>query len=421
MNLLKISTNNLKDKPLTTSLSILLMALGIAIISLLLLAGKQIEEKFTRNVAGIDMVVGAKGSPLQLILASIYQIDSPTGNISMEEANRLTRSPLVKSTIPLSMGDSYQGYRIVGSNEKYLAHFQAEFETGKVFSGAMEMVVGSKVAKNLGLKVGDTFASQHGFDGEGKAHEEKQFKVVGILKTTNSVLDALLITPLESVWAVHDEHHEEEVGKGANALKLLEEEHHDEEHHEEEHHHEDDSKEITALLVKFRNPAMGMMLARSINQNSTLQTATPAIEINRLFALLGVGVDALKWIALVIIIVSGLSVFVSLYNSLKERKYEMALMLSMGASRTKLFLLLLLEGLIISVIGFVIGIFLSRLGLWIMSENVEQNFHYDFNVLSLLTEEFYLFLGALFIGLLAAAIPSLGIYNINISKTLADE
>jgi putative ABC transport system permease protein len=394
------------------------MALGIAIISLLLLAGKQIEEKFSRNVAGIDMVVGAKGSPLQLILASIYQIDSPTGNISMEEANRLTRSPLVKSTIPLSMGDSYQGYRIVGSNEKYLEHFQAEFETGKVFSKAMEMVVGSKVAKNLGLKVGDAFSSQHGFDKEGEAHKEKQFKVVGILKTTNSVLDALMITPLESVWAVHDEHHEEEVGKGANALKLLEEE---QPETGEEHHQEEDSKEITSLLVKFRNPAMGMMMARSINQNSTLQTATPAIEINRLFALLGVGVDALKWIALVIIIVSGLSVFVSLYNSLKERKYEMALMLSMGASRTKLFLLLLLEGLIISVIGFVIGIFLSRFGLWIMSENVEQNFHYDFNVLSLLTEEFYLFLGALFIGLLAAAIPSLGIYNINISKTLADE
>ena len=418
MNLLKISTNNLKDKPLTTSLSILLMALGIAIISLLLLAGKQIEEKFTRNVAGIDMVVGAKGSPLQLILASIYQIDSPTGNISMEEANRLTRSPLVKSTIPLSMGDSYKGYRIVGSNEKYLAHFQAEFETGKMFSKTMEIVIGSKVAKNLNLKIDDVFSSQHGFDKEGQAHKEKQFKVVGILKTTNSVLDQLMVTPLESVWAVHEEHHEEEAGKGANVLKLLED---DSVGANSIRPVQEDSKEITSLLVKFRNPVMGMMMARSINQNSTLQTATPAIEINRLFALLGVGVDALKWIALVIIIVSGLSVFVSLYNSLKERKYEMALMLSMGASRTKLFLLLLLEGLIISVIGFVIGIFLSRLGLWIMSENVEQNFHYDFNVLSLLTEEFYLFLGALLIGLLAAAIPSLGIYNINISKTLADE
>lgn len=417
MNLLKISWSNLKDKPLTSFLSILLMALGIAIISLLLLAGKQLEEKFTRNVAGIDMVVGAKGSPLQLILASIYQIDAPTGNISLAEANRLTRNPLVKSAIPLSMGDSYQGYRIVGTNEKYLQHFEAEYESGKVFSGAMEMVVGSKVAKNLELKVGDTFASQHGYDQEGDVHEEKKFKVVGILKNTNSVLDQLMVTPLESVWAVHDSHHEEEAGKGANALKLLEEE----TSMDEEHHHEEEAKEITSMLIKFRNPAMGMMMARSINQNTTMQTASPAIEINRLFALMGFGIDTLKIIALVIIIVSGLSVFVSLYNSLKERKYEMALMLSMGASRTKLFFLLLLEGLIISIIGFGFGVALSRLGLWLMSKNVEQNFHYDFNVLSLLTEEFWLLLGALFIGLLAAAIPSLGIYKIDISRTLADE
>ena len=417
MNLLKISTSNLKDKPLTSFLSILLMALGIAIISLLLLAGKQIEEKFTRNVAGIDMVIGAKGSPLQLILSSIYQIDAPTGNIPMEEATRLTRSPLVKSVIPLSMGDNYQGYRIVGTNPKYLEHFQAEFEQGKVFENAMEIVAGAKVAKNLGLKIGDSFASQHGYDQEGHAHDAKKFKVVGVLKNTNSVLDQMMVTPLESVWAVHnEEHHEEEAGKGANALKLLEED-----NNVGANMPVDEGKEITSMLVKFRNPAMGMMMARSINLNSTLQTATPAIEINRLFALMGFGIDALKLIALVIIIVSGLSVFVSLYNSLKERKYEMALMLSMGASRTRLFFLLLLEGLIISILGFVIGIILSRLGLWIMSENVEQNFHYDFNVLSLLKEEFWLFLGALFIGLLAAAIPSLGIYNINISKTLADE
>lgn len=414
MNLLKISTSNLKDKPLTSFLSILLMSLGIGIISLLLLAGKQIEEKFTRNVAGIDMVIGAKGSPLQLILSSIYQIDAPTGNISMEEANRLTRSPLVKSVIPLSMGDSYQGYRIVGSNQKYLDHFEAQFADGKSFKQAMEIVLGAKVAKNLGLKVGDSFASQHGFNEEGDAHKEKKFRVVGVLKTTNSVLDQIMITPLESVWAVHESHEPEEEGKGVNALKLL-----DENPSSDTHNQQD--QQITSMLVKFRNPAMGMMMARSINLNSTMQTAMPAIEINRLFALMGFGIDALKLIALVIIIVSGLSVFVSLYNSLKERKYEMALMLSMGASRTKLFFLLLLEGLIISIVGFVIGIFLSRLGLWIMSENVEQNFHYDFNVLSLLTEEFWLFLGALFIGLLAAAIPSLGIYKIDISRTLADE
>jgi putative ABC transport system permease protein len=278
-------------------------------------------------------------------------------------------------------------------------------------------VVGAKAARNLGLKVGDSFASQHGYDGEGDHHEESKFKVVGILKQSNSVLDQVLITPLESVWAVHEHHEAEEAGKGANALKLLTEDEHSEQG--EEHHEE--AKEITAMLVKFRNPAMGMMISRSINENSTMQTATPAIEMNRLFALMGVGIDTLKLIALVIIIVSGISVFVSLYNSLKERKYEMALMLSMGASRTKLFLLLLSEGLIISVIGYVVGVFLSRLGLGVMAQNVEQNFHYDFGVLYLLAEEVWLLAGALVIGLLAAAIPSLGIYKIDISRTLADD
>lgn len=393
------------------------MALGIGIISLLLLVSKQLDEKFTRNVKGIDMVIGAKGSPLQLILASIYQIDAPTGNIPLEEATKLTRSPLVKTAIPLSMGDNYQGYRVIGTNEKYLQHFEVEYAEGKVFSKAMEVVAGAKAAQNLELKVGDSFVSQHGYDGEGHKHDEQKFKVTGILKTNNSVVDQLILTPLESVWAVHEHHEEGEqhADSGANALKLLEE---GGSHNEE---HEEEPKEITSMLIEFRNPALGMMMARNINQNTTLQTATPAIEINRLFALLGVGLDTLKWIALVIIIVSGLSVFVSLYNSLKERKYEMALMLSMGATRIRLFLLLLLEGLMISIIGYAAGVLLSRLGLWVMAENVEKNFHYDFNVLSLLPEEMYLMLGALVIGLLAAALPSLGIYRINISRTLADE
>jgi putative ABC transport system permease protein len=107
------------------------MSLGIAIISLLLLVGKQLEEKFTRNIQGIDMVLGAKGSPLQLILAAVYQIDSPTGNINMDEAMRFTRNPMVQSAIPLSMGDSYQGYRIIGTTPKYIEHFRENLNKEK--------------------------------------------------------------------------------------------------------------------------------------------------------------------------------------------------------------------------------------------------------------------------------------------------
>ncbi len=164
-----------------------------------------------------------------------------------------------------------------------------------------------------------------------------------------------------------------------------------------------------------------MTMPRNINQNSKLQAAVPAIEVNRLFELLGIGIDGLQILAAVIMLISGISVFVSLYNSLKERKYEMALMLSMGASRTRLFIMLLLEGIILSVIGFFAGILLSRLGIYLISNQLSKKFHFDIKQFSLQTGEIYLFFGALIVGILAAAIPSVGIYRINISKTLAED
>jgi putative ABC transport system permease protein len=421
MNLLRISWANLRDKALSSFLSTLLMALGVTIISLLLILNKQLTEQFTKNVRGVDLVIGAKGSPLQLILASIYQIDAPTGNIPLAEATRLTQSPLIKESIPLALGDNYRGYRIVGTNGKYLTHYGATLATGKPFAEPLDAVVGAKVARLTGLKLGDRFAGSHGLTaGEGHEHDELKYRVVGLLAPSNSVADQLILTPVASVWKIHE--HEEHEGEHPDE---------GEEHHDETRSADlqvgtapppdDPSQEITALLVKVRNPLAKLTLPRAINDNSKLQAASPAIEINRLFTLLGFGLDTLQYIALAIIVISGISVFVSLYNSLKERRYEMALMLSMGASRTRLFLLLLVEGLMIALLGFAAGILLSRLGLFILGQNVEQNFHYDLNAFTLLPEEGYLLLGTLLIGLLAAALPSLGIYRINISRTLAEE
>ena len=174
------------------------------------------------------------------------------------------------------------------------------------------------------------------------------------------------------------------------------------------------------MLIKFRNP-MGMMLARGINQNSKLQAALPQIEINRLFELLGVGIENLQKLAIAIMLIAGISVFVSLYNSLKERRYEMALMLSMGATRTQLFGMLLLEGLALALIGFVLGVLLSRIGVLLFSARVESQYHYDLKSLTILPEEWLLLAGAIGVGILAAALPALGIYRMNISRTLAEE
>ncbi|MGV3557341.1 ABC transporter permease [Larkinella arboricola] len=413
MNLLKISWANLKDKPLSSFLSGLLMTLGITIISLLLLLNKQLDEQFSRNVKGIDMVLGAKGSPLQLILSSIYQIDAPTGNIPLEEAERLTRNPMIKTAIPLSMGDSYQTFRIVGTDKKYVDHFEATVGQGTLFQKELEATIGARVAEVTGLKIGDTFSGSHGLDGEGEEHGQAQYKVVGIFNPSNTVIDQLILTPLSSVWAIHAHHDEHE----SESVEDLEEDH----DHEHDHEHEaEEAREITSMLIKFRNP-MGMMIARGINNNSKLQAALPSIEINRLFSLLGIGVDTLRGLAVAIMLIAGISVFVSLYNSLKERRYEMALMLSMGAGRTQLFGMLLLEGLVLSLIGFVLGLILSRIGLLLFSMQAEQNFHYSLNDISILPEEWLVLGVAVLIGILAAALPALGVYRMNISRTLAEE
>lgn len=406
MNLLKISWHNLLDKPLSSFLSGLLMTFGITIISLLLLLGRQLTEQFTKNSKGIDMVLGAKGSPLQLILSSVYQVDAPTGNIPLDEARRLTQNPMIKTAIPLAMGDSYRSFRIVGTTQAYLAHFGATVAQGKPFANDMEAVIGPRVADATGLKIGDTFAGSHGLDASGEDHNEKAYNVVGILSPTNTVADQLILTSVSSIWAIH-EHHDEVPGSA--------------EHHEEAGAEPDAApREITSMLIKFRNP-MGMMLARGINQNSKLQAALPQFEVNRLFELLGVGIENLQKLAIAIMIIAGISVFVSLYNSLKERRYEMALMLSMGATRTQLFGMLLLEGLALALIGFGLGLVLSRVGVLLFSARVESQYHYDLKSLAILPEEWLLLAGAVGVGVLAAALPSLGIYRMNISRTLADD
>ncbi len=405
MNIFKISIANIKEKKLNSFLSVLLLTFGIGIISLLLLLNKQLDDQFKKNIRGIDMVVGAKGSPLQLILSSIYHIDSPTGNIPLDEVNQLKRNPFVKAIIPLSMGDNYQNFRIIGTNLSYQAHFEAKLAQGKDFEKPLEVTIGAKVARVTGLQLGDHFASAHGLDDEGDAHDAHEYKVTGVFEPNESVIDQLIVTSMESIWDVHQ--HSKEDTRGEIA-----------EEGSESHEH---PKEITSALIKFRSPMGLMTLPRLVNSSTSMQAALPSIEINRLLSLLGVGIETLRALALIIIFIAGLSVFISLYNSLRERKYEMALMLSMGASRQNLFFMLLLEGLLLALLGYFCGTVLSRLGLFLFSHAAEQDFHYSLYQFKILTEEIYLFAGAMVVGLLAALIPSLGIFKINISRTLAED
>lgn len=402
-------------------LSLVLFALGVGLISLLLLLNTQLQEKFEKNLAGIDLVIGAKGSPLQLILNSMYHIDAPTGNVTIDEVKAFLnpKHPLIKTAVPLSVGDSYKGYRIVGTNHTILDLYNAEIDKGKLWVKPFEVTLGAGIAEELNLKVGDKFFSSHGFvlDENLEHSDTEPFEVVGILQPTGSVIDQLILTASQTTWLVH-EHEAEESAEEA--------------HPEENHHHEDygdvntpllnfPDKEITSVLAIFKaRNYQALNMQRAINENTDLQAATPAIEINRLYNMMGAGEEALRALALVIIFVSGLSVFISLYSSLKERRYELALMRVMGSSPGKIFTLIVLEGLLLAVLGYIIGIVLSHTSMEILSGVMEKSYRYSFSGRIFLKEELYLLGAALVIGFVAAVIPAIQARNTDISETLAE-
>ncbi len=444
MNIFKLSFKNIFHKPVGTILSIVLLTLAVGIISILIHLNSSIENQMNNNLKGVDMVVGAKGSPLQLILSSVYHVDSPTGNISLADANSITNNRMVKNSTKLSFGDNFKGFKIVGTEKNFLELYNCKFENGRVWEKSLEAVVGKKAAEILNLKIGDEFISTHGLGDYGESHEDSKFKVVGVLDYSGSVADQLILTSLESVWDIHKEHdhnhdHDEEQDHDHDEEHDHDhdeehdhdhdEEHdhdHDEEHdhdHDEEHDHGDeDEKEITSILIKFDSPMNIISFPRYINEETNMQAAVPSYEISRLFKIFGIGLETLTYLAYLIMFVSGLSLFLNLLNSLRERKYEMALIRTIGGTKIQTSLMLFYESIILCIIGFFGGIILSRIGILVTSNLLEESLNYSISIpIFLSSQELLLLIFSISIGIISCIIPAFNVYKMNISKTLTDE
>ncbi|MBT7575243.1 ABC transporter permease [Flavobacteriaceae bacterium] len=405
MNIFKLSIKNIFNKPLSSFISLALLILGIGIISLLLQLNTLIKDQMDNNLRGIDMVVGAKGSPLQLILSSVYHIDSPTGNISLKDAENISKNRMVGSSIKILYGDNHKGFRIVGAEKKFIELYKGVIKEGTEWNNPYEVLVGSKVYEKLNINLGDNLVSSHGLRETGQSHDEGTFKVVGLLKPSNSVIDQLIITSPESVWDIHDTHNHEDDHKHE---------------HEDDHENEYDDREITAMLIKFKSPMNIIQFPRQINENTNLQAAVPSYEISRLFKLFGFGIETLSYLAYLIILVSGFSLFINLFNSMRERKYEMALIRTLGASRFQLSSMITLESLVLTISGFVLGILFSRFGVMFVSSLMEESINYNFSSFKILNEEYWLLGLSILIGIISSLIPAIQVYKMNISKILAD-
>ena len=175
------------------------------------------------------------------------------------------------------------------------------------------------------------------------------------------------------------------------------------------------------MLIKFKSPMNIIQFPRQINENTNLQAAVPSYEISRLFKLFGFGIETLTYLAYLIIIVSGFSLFINLFNSMNEKKYEMAFIRTLGASRFQLSRMIIFESFILTILGFIIGLLFSRFGVMFTSFLIDKNINYNLNTIEILNQEYWLFGLSILIGLMASIIPALQVYKMNISKILADE
>ena len=397
MKTIALAWRYLWSRPLGAALNLLLLSLGLASIAFLVLVGHQLNKAFERDLAGIDLVVGAKGSPMQLILSGVFHIDVPPGNVPLQAVQGLAGHPMVASVIPISLGDNFQGFRIVGTSHAYPKHYQATLAQGRLWEAPMQVVLGATVARQLGAALGNTFVGSHGLGGNGHAHGESAYTVVGILAPGGSVLDRLILTDTASVWKVHEDH----TAVDADDRAVMQEE-----------------RDVTLALVRYKTPMAALSLPRFVNTRTEMQAAAPALEITRLLSMLGIGTDVLQAFAGVLLLTAGLSVFIALWSAVRERRADLALLRMLGAPPAKIAALLLTEALWLGVLAAGLGVILGQ-G---MATVIGRMLSLDNSLLigGLVWPPALWVVPALALGvaLAAAALPALGAYRVRVFELL---
>lgn len=357
MSVVKLVLAGLRQRPATWAFHALLLAVAVGITLAVGLVRSGAGARIERDLAGVDLVVGAPGSPMQLILSTLLASDAPTGNIPLQTLERLERDPLVSEAVPVSLGDSIGDIRIVGTTPAYGELYGAGMGEGRWWTGSMQAVLGADAARRLGLGIGDTFTGAHGFGPSAHEHAGHPYTVVGILEPTGSVADRLALTSLESVWDLHAPHEEaSHEGEAAHA---------DEEH---AHAHEGEaageahaaSDQITAVLVRYRSPLAAVTLAPRLGREPGIQAASPAREAQRLNALIGDTAGLLERLGQALLALAGIGFVIALGAAVLTRRREIALLKALGAGPGLLARYLLLEGALLGLAGGLVGVGLGR-------------------------------------------------------------
>lgn len=409
-NAFSLAISSIFNKPLSSFLSVFSVACAIGLLCGLSLLMNGIENGFSKNSKHIDVVIGAKGSPLQLVLSSVYQIDIPNGNIEIDDAKKIEKNAQIKKAVPIAVGDSYKGWRVVGTTSDYLGLYDLTITQGRIFQKPFEVLAGA----STGLKIGDTFNASHGFSIDSDdVHDAYLYHVVGVLERSGTVADKLLITPYQSVQMLHSYHGD-----------------HDEEHGNQNHHHDTPEEEaqeealghqITALLVQVKTPMAIMTLPREINNVENLLAASPSYEMARLSKNFGIGESFIYFLSLGLMVISVLMIFSNLASNLVVRQYDLAVIRVLGASPSMIFATVLFEGALIGMAGAITGLGIGHMITYITVSNTPslQAMIMPLDMLKFQMQDLCLLLLGIGSGCLAALLPAQAASKMNITTLLS--
>ena len=418
MTLFTILWKSLWNRRLTSVLTIFSIALSV----LLLLGIERVRlgarESFSNTISQTDLIVGAKGGTLQLLLYSVFRLGSATANISFESYEKLRSHPAVKWVIPYSLGDSHRGFRVVGTNEDFYANYRyrqdrtVTFAEGQAPMQVFDIALGSEVAKALGYKLGDSVAVAHGVT-EGPAiisHDDKPFKVVGILNKTGTPIDRSLYMTLEGLEAIHMDWKDgapPRRGDETPAQSIRKE----------------DVKigQITAALVRTKNRFETLYLQREINTyaDEPLMAIIPGVALSELWSVVSYAEDGLRIVSWSVLVVGLLAMLIALYTSLQERRREMAILRSVGAGLSAIALLLVAEAFLLTILGAIVGVGLTYVVLIATQPLIESTFGMLIPIQPLSTVE-WAFVGVILVsGFLIGVVPAVKAYRNSLADGLA--
>lgn len=407
--MIALALRSLQARRLTVGLTLTAIAISIALLLGVERIQSQTKQSFLKAVSGTDMIVGARTGPLNLLLYSVFRLGQPTHVMNWSSYEELRHHPAVAWSIPFSLGDSHRGYRVLGTHLDYFNYYQysgdqqLELQSGQLFQSPFDVVLGAQVAKNLGYPIGHEMFLAHGVgDVSFAKHENLPFRVTGILKMTGTPVDKTVHIPLEGISAVH-------IGWNENRPKPRTT--------EEALAFDLTPTEITGFFVGLKSPISAFAYQRFVQtfKQEPLSAILPGAALQELWSMMSVAEIALRWIAACVVLAGFLGMLTTQLASLQERRREMAILRSIGASPMRLFFLLLLEAFIMTGLGVIFGVLclygvLKFFGPWIQNE---YGLIFSFQGLSL--HEWQWLTAVICVGSLVGLIPALRVYFLSLS------